>query len=171
MSAFIKSIFLPWWRYAVCLLLPRILTESPPFLSGNWHLTSTASKWQVAGLHMPPSRARVWWRRSSLDSPWGWSLAACGRCTTGMSRGRLDPSTTCWTRARSASLLRSSFHASSLKLFSPSCFWNSLVSMTKWMLWRFVLKNKHNHLRTPDFVWISSIMNIWTCPCHTKHLI
>jgi len=125
MAAFSKSIFLPWWRYAVCLLLPRKLTESSPFLSGIWHLTSTASKWQVAGLHMPPSRARAWWRRSSLESPSGWLPVACGRCTTGTSRGRLDPSTTCWTRARSALLSRSSFHAPSLKLFSHSCFWNS----------------------------------------------
>jgi hypothetical protein len=54
-------------------------------------------------------------------------------------------------------LSRSSLHASSLKLFSPSCFWNSLESMTKWNAVEICLeKNKHNHLWTPDFVWISS---------------
>lgn len=123
------------------------------------HLSSTASKWQVAELHMRPSRGRAWWRRSALGSPLGWSLVVCGRCITGTSRGRLDPSTTCSRRARSVLSSRSSllcwksFAFVFCKLFLKLSGEHDKASAVE-----IVMKNKHSNLRTFDLVEFASFL-------------
>ena len=109
------------------------LTESSQCLQSFWHLSPTASRWQAAELHMLPSRVRAWWRRSSSDSPSGSLLAVCGRCITGTSRGRLDPSTTCSRRVRSVSSSRSSSDVLNLKFYISSllsfCFCQAFLKL------------------------------------------
>lgn len=131
------------------------------FLQAFWHLSSTASKWQAVELHMLPSRGRAWSRRSSLDSPLGWWPVVCGRCITGMSRGRLDPSTTCLRRGRSASLSRSSSDELNLEFYIsslPSFCFCPVISETLWRAWQSDCcgdcnENKHHYLRTSESFW------------------